>query len=91
MIRFKLRFIGWFHSKFPAKYCWADCVSWAYSKRWNPFKIDKAKACEIESVTHSCEQCYCGAWNRGKCWDLISEKEREALRQSETELSSPPF
>lgn len=76
--KLKLKFITWFHSKFPGKYCWADCVSWSFSPyRFNPFKVDSTKACEIESINHSTGGCYCGNWSNGKCWDKLSVQEKE--------------
>ncbi len=77
----KLKFISWFHSKFPGKYCWADCVMWSmHPYKFNPFRVDKSKACEIESIEHDCKACYCGGWDNGKCWDLLPKEERESIK-----------
>ena len=76
----KLHFISWFDEKYPGKYCWADCVAWSFNtSAFNPFKIDSSRACEIESETIECGSCYCGGWNQGKCWDLLSKEERKAI------------
>ncbi len=84
--RRKLNFIRWFHSKFPDKYCWADCVSWSYSPyKFNPFRIDSAKGCQIESTTHSTNSCYCGGWNNGKCFDKLTQAEKDEIRKGITE------
>lgn len=77
----KLTFVRWFHSKHPGKYCWADCVSYAFSSSSiNPFKIQSAIGCKKESLEHSCKACYCGAWSQGKCFDLLSKEEQNLLR-----------
>lgn len=75
----KLRFIGFFHSKlFPGKYCWADCVSWAYGrKRWNPFRIDSSRGCKTESKEREHHACYCGGWKDGQCYDLMTKEQRQ--------------
>lgn len=94
MLSIKLKFVRWFHSKFPAKYCWADCVAWAYSRnRFNPFRIDKATACDLESREGDNGMCYCGGWNKGQCFDKLSKEEREAYRNkiTETDTTKPPF
>lgn len=76
----KMRFVTWWFGLFPGKYCWADCVTWAFSpKRYNPFNIDTSKGCEEESKTHEHESCYCGNWNAGKCWDKYSKAEQKAI------------
>lgn len=90
--RRKLNFIRWFHSKFPAKYCWADCVSWSFSPyKFNPFSIDSAKGCKAESKEHSTGFCYCGSWNKGKCFDLLPESEKNKIRNENTETLDLPF
>jgi hypothetical protein len=77
----KLGFISWFHPRYPGKYCWADCVSWAISPyKFNPFRIDNAVGCKNESETHSTRSCYCGGWNNGKCFDLLTEKQKQIAR-----------
>ncbi len=87
--RKKLKFIVWFHSKFPNKYCWADCVVWAFSpKKLNPFSIDSANACEAESKTHSTSMCYCGNWREGKCYDKLSKEEKEILSNNSKKESA---
>lgn len=77
----KLRFVYWFDKKFPGKYCWADCVSWAFnSGAFNPFKIGNAQACKTESeIDAYYHQCYCGGWSKGKCWALLTDEERNAI------------
>jgi len=76
-----MKFINWFYKKFPGKYCWTDCVSWAYaSERWNPFKIDRPTGCATESKEHPTKACYCGCWMNGKCWDLLSKEEQEKIK-----------
>lgn len=83
MFKIKLRFISWFHKLFPAKYCWGDCVAWAYDhKRFNPFKIESAEGCKEESKTHSTNMCYCCGWENGKCWEKLPKEEKEK-RQAE--------
>lgn len=83
----KLSFVSKFHHKHKGQYCWADCVAWAFNySRFNPFRIDKSKSCEIESQTHETEMCYCGGWEKGKCWDLLSKPEQEK-RLEEAELN----
>lgn len=90
--KMKLQFADWFHKKFPGKYCWADCVSWANDwRRFNPFKIHNSTACERESFWEPPYTCYCGAWNNGKCYDLLSEKEKEALDPKENLTDELPF
>lgn len=81
MLKIKLKFISWFHAKFPGKYCWADCVAWGYSKRWNPFKIESSKGCEFESISHPNKTCYCGGWQDGNCWEKMSKDEKEKFKQ----------
>lgn len=79
----KLKFIRRFASLFVGKYCWADCVAWAFSAtRFNPFKIEPSKGCEIESADK--KTCYCGGWADGKCVEKLSETEIEILRESLT-------
>lgn len=94
MLTKKLKFIRWFHSLFPGKYCWTDCVAWAYSKtRWNPFKIDGSKGCEVESIEHQVKACYCGSWKDGKCWEKLPQIERDVIiteRECET-IEHLPF
>lgn len=76
----KLKIAAWVDKKYPGKYCWADCVIWAYSPyKFNPFKIDKSDACKKESIEHSCKLCYCGGWNNGVCFALLPQEERDRL------------
>jgi hypothetical protein len=92
MQKLKLKFVYWLNKKFPGRYCWADCVAWAFSKRRNPFKISDSSGCKRESETHSSDSCYCGGWVKGKCFDLLSEKEQAALRIKHLETESEmPF
>lgn len=80
LVNKKIRFISLFHAKRPGKYCWADCVAWAYnSGRFNPYRIDKSVGCEFESLTHDSKMCYCGGWNNGKCWDSLSTEEKDKV------------
>lgn len=90
--KFKLKVASLLHSMFPGKYCWADCVVFAFSNtRWNPFKIDSAKGCEIESKEHSTKMCYCGGWNNGQCWDKLPKKEQERIRaEIKKEMANEP-
>lgn len=75
----KLKFVKWFSDQYSGKYCWADCVMWAYNAtRFNPYKIDKATGCAQESIDHDTQSCYCGGWNSGQCWDLLSKKDQDA-------------
>lgn len=77
----KLKFVRWFSALFPGKYCWADCVSWSFSRgRFNPFRIDGTKGCEIESKEHSTGHCYCGGWQDGQCWDKLSKAEQDKIK-----------
>jgi len=88
-----MRFASWWHNQFPGKYCWADCVSWVFDwKRFNPFRIEKAGGCKIESETYPFN-CYCGCWINGKCWDLLSEKEQHAIiaKRDGDNPSTDPF
>lgn len=90
----KLKFIQWFYSKFPGKYCWADCVAWSFSAtRFNPLKVDSSRGCMIESVTHDSGMCYCSGWNKGQCYDLLSEAEKRAVKEEykEVDLTQIPF
>lgn len=94
-IQRRMRFVSWFHSLFPGKYCWADCVSWAYSKSWNPFIIDNAKGCEQESLDHPHRLCYCGGWKDGKCYDKLTKEEKDseikAIKEICTMQNDLPF
>ncbi len=89
----KLKFVSWFHMKHPGKYCWADCVSWAFSKRWNPYKIKKTESCAI--LSKGIYQCDCGCYVNGVCWDKMSQAQRDRIlveRQEQWEaLEKPPF
>ena len=79
----KLKFATWWDNINSGKYCWADCVSWAFSpEEWNPFKISSSKGCEIESIEHEHESCYCGGWNKGVCFSLLSTDEQKKIRDS---------
>ena len=78
--RLKFKYVEWLDRSFPGKYCWADCVCWAISSsRLNPFKIDSSQGCNIESITHPCKLCYCGGWQNGRCWDLMTQEERDKI------------
>lgn len=78
LLKSKLKFIGWFHDRFKGKYCWADCVAWAYNpSQFNPFKAGTSKGCKIESKQHDTKMCYCGGWNNGVCWDTLPKQEQE--------------
>lgn len=91
-VSLKLKFIDWFYDKFSGKYCWADCVAWAYnSGRFNPFNIDKSLGCEEESKTHPCESCYCGIWNNGRCYSSLSEEEKEEMFKNSPVSEDLPF
>lgn len=73
MVLPKLKFILWFTKRFPGKYCWAECVSFAYgSGQWNPFKVMDSKGCEAASKKEMA--CYCGQWCEGKCDDKENKK-----------------
>jgi len=76
----KLKFINWFFNLFPDKYCWADCVSWAYSNRINPFKISSSLPCKIESKEHEHNLCYCGGWTNGKCYHTLPKIEKDRIQ-----------
>lgn len=83
LVKRKLHFVAWFDKKFPGKYCWADCVSWAFDWRcFNPFKIGRAEGCKIESEQYP-HCCYCGKWSNGKLWQGLSKEERNAIRGME--------
>ena len=80
LVKLKLKFVSWFDAKYPGKYCWDDCVAWAYSpRRFNPYKIENSKGCETESKTHDTESCYCGGWVNGKCYALLTEQEKSIM------------
>lgn len=93
----KLKFGSWFDSMFPGKYCWSDVVVWSLDPfAWNPFNISSSSACENESITHEHELCYCGRWEKGKCFELLTpeelaEKEARWNSDEETEFSDLPF
>ncbi len=79
--KLKLKFIIWFHSFFAGKYCWAECVAWAYSPtRINPFLIQKSFPCAQESEDDQIQACYCGSWQNGVCFDTLSKKQQEMKR-----------
>lgn len=81
----KLKFVKWFHSFQPHKYCWTDCVAFAYSPfRINPFKIDAPIGCKIDSETSN--HCYCGSWYKGECWDKMTKEKQANIK---TEINSP--
>jgi hypothetical protein len=88
-VRLKLKFITWFFNKHPDKYCWADCVSWAYSPKLNPFKVDSASACEKESSDTG--SCYCGCWYKGKCYLTLSSEEKNAIIKENSITTEIPF
>lgn len=91
----KMKFISWFHNLYPDKYCWTDCVGWAFrSDSFNPFRIENARGCEIESIQHEHQCCYCGGWQSGKCFSKLSDEEQEKMRnrfEKEKEISGLPF
>lgn len=89
ILKLKIRFITWFHSLFPGRYCWADCVAWAYSNKWNPFKIMRSRPCEIDSLDN--KSCYCGSWQDGKCWNNLSKEEKEIFSQQGEVTEGMPF
>ncbi len=77
----KLKFVQWWDRINPGKYCWADCVSWAFDpEQWNPFKIGGSEGCEIESIEHEHEICYCGGWNKGVCFATLPQSERDRIK-----------
>lgn len=86
----KLRFASWWFDRDRSKYCWADCVMWAFSQyRFNPWKIDTSKGCELESKDHQCKACYCGIWQDGICDPeppIAFEVTKEELQQAVDEL-----
>ncbi len=88
----KLTFVQWFHSKlYPGKYCWADCVGWAFSPtRFNPYDIESSKGCEAESKEHECETCYCGSWHKGVCFDTLTKKEQQKVRDEQNPTTDTP-
>lgn len=76
----KLRFVQWWDDKYPGKYCWADCVSWAFNPySFNPFKIADSGACEIESKEHQHKMCYCGGWDNGVCFAKLPTEEQKKI------------
>jgi len=78
--KIKLKFVSWWDSKNIGTYCWADCVSWAFSPtQWNPFTIGKSDGCRIESITHEHESCYCGQWSKGICFCALPKSEQERI------------
>lgn len=81
--KYKMKFVTWWDKKFPGKYCWADCVSWAFAyDRWNPFKIESSRGCEIESKTDGLyKMCYCGGWKDGICFAKLPKEEQLRIRQ----------
>ena len=89
LVRPKLSFVRWFDNFFKGKYCWTDCVGWAFdSERFNPFKIDTSKGCEADSREN--ELCYCGGWKKGVCFAKLSKKEQGKIRQNENQTPHPP-
>lgn len=80
MVLPKIKFVTWFSRLFPGKYCWTECVSWAYSSSaFNPFKIEKSNGCRTESLDK--ESCYCGQWYKGKCFSLLSDEEQKKIAE----------
>lgn len=75
-MKIKLRLAYILYWLFPKKFCWADCVSWAYSRRW--FGIDSSNGCKKESEGN--KTCYCGLWVNGKFFPSLSKDEQEILR-----------
>lgn len=88
LFRRKLRFISWWYNRNRRKYCWPDCVSWAYNPyRINPFIIDSCRGCQIESEFSQSASCWCGAWNNG-----VFKKDANDQKVSiEKENTEPPF
>ena len=63
------------------KYCWADCVSYSFAPfRFNPFKIESSRGCEIESKEHDTNMCYCGGWENGVCYDKLTQDEKDKMQ-----------
>jgi len=79
----KLRLAQFLHDKFPARFCWADCVSYAYGVFYfNPLKIQGCKGCKIESEQNTA--CYCGQWCNGRLWrDLTPTEQSEARGEAQ--------
>jgi hypothetical protein len=76
---FKLWFVAILNDRWPERYCWADCVAFAFSpERYNPFKIECSTGCIIESK--DMKACYCGQFADGKCFGRLSEAEQEQIR-----------
>ena len=81
----RLKFIQLFDRIFKNKYCWADCVSWAFNgslfsneiKPVNPFKIDSSKNCRKESEGGN--TCYCGRFWDGFAFDELSKEEQQKI------------
>ena len=71
------------HAAYPTRFCWADCVAYAYScESLNPLKIDGCGGCKKESIETG--NCYCGQWCNGRSWSELSEVEKLEAR-GETE------
>lgn len=86
--RKKIRFVSWFDSVFPGKYCWAECVSWAFNcYNLNPFTIERSKGCKQESIDHEHKMCYCGGWQGGKCWALLTDEQQNKIKKERSGVS----
>lgn len=79
----RLKFIQVFDRLFKNKYCWADCVSWAFNgslfsnsiRPISPFKIDSSESCRKES--EGWNTCYCGRFCNGFAFDELSKEEQQ--------------
>lgn len=87
MVKFKMWFVQIWHDLVPGKYCWADCVSWAYGSRWNPFKIESSSGCITESKEHKDGCCYCGMCHKGVHWDTLSKEAQAKILKQRDEQS----
>lgn len=79
-IRFAL--VSLIDEVFRNRFCWADCVSWAFNyrvKKWNPFNIELAKTCREESE-ESESACYCGRFYKGIPVDEFTREELEKVQ-----------
>lgn len=86
--KLRLRFIYFFDSVFKNKFCWADCVSWAFNfkvKKFNPFNIDLAKTCREESEEYG--TCYCGRFYQGLAVSDLNASELIKARNHELSVS----
>lgn len=57
----KLCFITWLDSRLPNRFCWTDCVGWAFDPMaFNPFKLRRPVGCKLD------DHCYCGRYVFGE-------------------------